>query len=318
MVTVAIATYNSASFIVETLDSVAAQTYPALELIISDDCSTDNTVETCRNWLVRNESRFIRSTIITVDANTGVTPNANRSFRMAGSVWIKLLGGDDILLPNCIEANMRVVSRNPGIAAVFSQVMLYRNNFDAASLIRQVPTVFPDNLMREELSAGDQYKLLLLSDRINYTPSVFLHRQTVLDLGGFDESIPMIEDYPMWLKLTSAGHRLQYFHEPTVGYRQHDRAMNNMDSRSLFKPNYLKTGLLKEKYVYPNLPWDIAGGERLVFRASALFQNMGLNRPGALPRFLYKAITVYLNPYRYITFFKRSVMGYGKHDLFYR
>ena len=314
----AIATYNSASFIVETLNSVAAQTYPNIELIVSDDCSTDNTVETCRNWLAQHESRFVRSTIITVPANTGVTPNANRSFRLAQSVWIKLLGGDDILLPHCIEANMRYVSANPGIAAVFSQVLLYRNTFEPASLIRPVPAAFPANLMREEFTAGDQYKLLLLSDRINYTPSVFLHRQTVLDLGGFDESIPMIEDYPLWLKLTSAGHRLRYFHEPTVGYRQHERAMNNMDSRRLFKPNYLKTGLLKEKYVYPNLPWDIAGGERFVFRISAVFQHMGLNRPGALSRVLYRTFTNYLNPYRYVTYIKRRVLGYGKHDLFYR
>ncbi len=316
--TVAVATYNSAEFIVETLDSIAAQTYPHIELIVSDDCSADNTVAVCREWMEQHQDRFIRAFVITVPSNTGVSANANRSFRASGSEWIKLLGGDDILLPNCIAANVNYIRNNPGVSAVLSQVLLYKNDFRPASLLRAVPAAFPDNIMRDELTAADQYKLLLLSDRINYTPSVFLHRQSVLSVGGFDESIPMMEDYPMWLKLTSSGHRLRYFHEPTVGYRQHERAINNMENQRLFKPNYLKSGVVKDKYVYPNLPWDIALGERFVFRVSVAFQQLGLNRPGAAYQFLYRGITNYMNPFRYVTFFKRKVLAYGKHDLFYR
>lgn len=51
LVSVIVITYNSSKYVLETLNSVAAQTYDNIELIISDDCSVDNTVEICRNWL---------------------------------------------------------------------------------------------------------------------------------------------------------------------------------------------------------------------------------------------------------------------------
>lgn len=51
LVSVIVITYNSSKYVLETLNSVAAQTYDNIELIISDDCSKDNTVEICRNWL---------------------------------------------------------------------------------------------------------------------------------------------------------------------------------------------------------------------------------------------------------------------------
>ena len=51
LVSVVVITYNSAKFVIETLESVKSQTYKNIELIISDDCSTDDTVERCRLWL---------------------------------------------------------------------------------------------------------------------------------------------------------------------------------------------------------------------------------------------------------------------------
>ncbi len=51
LVSVIIASYNSARFIIETLESVAGQTWEEMELIVTDDCSGDNTVELCRNGL---------------------------------------------------------------------------------------------------------------------------------------------------------------------------------------------------------------------------------------------------------------------------
>lgn len=67
LVSVSVITYNSAKTVIETLDSIKAQTYQNIELIVSDDCSTDNTVEICRDWLTKNEKRFVRMELITVE-----------------------------------------------------------------------------------------------------------------------------------------------------------------------------------------------------------------------------------------------------------
>ena len=78
LVSVPVVTYNSANTILETLESIKAQTYPNIELIISDDCSTDNTIELCLEWLELYKERFTRTEVLTVEKNTGVSANVNR------------------------------------------------------------------------------------------------------------------------------------------------------------------------------------------------------------------------------------------------
>jgi alpha-1,3-rhamnosyltransferase len=172
--------------------------------------------------------------------------------------------------------------------------------------------------MDPSFSANDQFKLLLLCDRISYTPSYFFNRQTILSVGGYDEENRLVEDYPMWLKLTKAGNRLFYFHEATVGYRRHKHAANNVADYGLFKPLLLKSGPMKRQYVYPHLPWDIAASEQYILRVSKLFQQLGLNKKTAACSFLYKATTIYVNPFRYLIFFKKKVLKSGKSNIFYR
>ena len=83
LVSVITATYNSSDFITETLDSIFNQTWEAVELIITDDNSLDDTVEVCRQWLNAKSSRFIRTELITSEVNTGVSGNANRGLMAA-------------------------------------------------------------------------------------------------------------------------------------------------------------------------------------------------------------------------------------------
>lgn len=317
LVSVILTTYNSAKFVVETLESARAQTYRHIELIVSDDCSNDNTVEICRNWIALHKDRFVRTAIITVPVNTGVSANCNRCIKASGAAWIKLIAGDDILLPNCIEDNMQFVVNNPQAAVVFSQVLLYIDEFVPEKLVTVLPDSYPMNLMRATFSAEDQYKLLLLSDRITYTPSSFFNKQTLLAVGGFDEANKLVEDYPMWLKLTKAGNKLHFFKKATVGYRKHDAASNNMSDSGLFKPLFLKLSPFFKKDVYPFLPWDIAGSKRFTVTVARFFQLAGLNKNTSLNRALYKMATVFFNPFHYVIFCKRKLMKQGQKNVFY-
>lgn len=97
LVSVIISTYNSSRFIVETLESILNQKWPDVELIITDDSSTDNTIDICRQWVSDNSERFCNCRIITSEINTGVSANANRGLLSASGVWVKFLGSDDTL-----------------------------------------------------------------------------------------------------------------------------------------------------------------------------------------------------------------------------
>ena len=317
LVSIIVTTYNSANYIIETLESIKAQTWAQIELIISDDYSTDNSVQLCNNWLAENKSRFVNTAIIKVPENTGVAANCNRGITAANGQWIKFIGGDDILLHNCIEENLQFANEHKSAGIIFSQVLLYQDKFKTENFITAVPEHYPMNLMNPSFSASDQYKLLLLSDRITYTPSSFFKKQLLTDVNGFDESIKFVEDYPMWLKLTKAGNRLYYFEKPTVGYRRHQAASNNMATYGLFKPLYLKLGPFSKKNIYPYLPWDIAGSSKYILFVSKIFQQTGMNKKTALFMVLYKIATVYLNPFSYIILFKKRVLKMGRNNIFY-
>ena len=122
IVTIGVLTYNSSKYIIETLESIKAQTYPNLILQISDDCSTDNTIELCEKWIKENKDRFVKNKIIVPEHNTGVSGNANRNWDACETEWFKEIAGDDLLIPNCIEEFMNYVDIHPDAVFVFSKV----------------------------------------------------------------------------------------------------------------------------------------------------------------------------------------------------
>ncbi|CAD5252948.1 MULTISPECIES: glycosyltransferase [unclassified Imperialibacter] len=319
LVTVAVTAFNSAKTIVDTLDSVKEQSYQQLELIISDDASSDNSVELAKKWLESpdNSRRFVDTKIITVPHNTGVSANCNRCIRAAQADWIKFIAGDDILMPNCIEDNMRFANKNPDARVIFSQVEVYVDNFQKGNFLRVIPAQFPDNLMHPEFSANDQWKRLLVSDRMHYTPSYFFNRTALAQVGNYDESNRLVEDYPMWLKLTGAGERLYYFHTPTVGYRMHAKALNNIGDARLFKPLSVKAFAIRQQMAHPHLPNDIVGKEKWEQGVKKFFLAIGANKNTAIARTFFRLLSVYLNPWQYAYAAKKRLPA-NKGNIFYQ
>jgi glycosyltransferase involved in cell wall biosynthesis len=307
LVSVIITTYNSTSFIIDTFESIAGQTWQELELVVTDDCSTDNTVEVSRQWMREKRDRFYRAELLTTVKNKGVSANANRGLRAAKGEWIKFLGADDTLKTNCIADNMEFVASDPGIKVLFSQVEVYKDNFNANNLLKTIPGVISPSgsILSTGISAESQYKMLLLSDRIHFTPSLFIHRDTLLSVGGFDERFPLLEDYPLWLNLTKAGHRLCFMDKVTVNYRRHSAAINNTNIDYLIKPNYFRTEKFRSIYTYPNLPWDLRMNARFSWFASQVFRCNWLNINNKRNILIHSILTVWLNPFRYYIWLRK-------------
>ena len=319
LVTICVVTYNSYMFVLETLESVYSQDYPNLALVISDDYSSDDTLAVVKEWVAqeRVKIRFQSIEVITVPENTGVSANCNRCIAAIHSDYFKFIAGDDILLPNCIEDNMNFVKDNPKAKIIFSQVKLYQDTFQESSYIKTTPMDFPANLMDYKFTAKDQYQILLLCDRIHFTPSVFMHKETLLKVGGYDESNRLVEDYPMWLKLTGSGERLHYFHKVTVGYRIHSKAGNNVGNHVIFKPSVLNSYNIRKTMCHSFLPWEIVYSEKVVNVVSLFFQKMGWNHNTKLYTTLYLIACVYVNPFHYVYAIKKR-LPFTKNNHFYR
>lgn len=311
LVSVIISTYNSSRFIIETLESILNQKWRDVELVITDDHSTDNTLEICRNWISVNRERFSSCKIITSEKNTGVSANANRGLLAASGKWVKFIGSDDTLLPDCLTDNMKYIADNPAVRVLFSRVDKYNGSFSRENYIETTPQgdITEESILWPGRSAESQYKMLLIADRIHFSPSVFIHRELVLTLGGFDERFRLLEDYPLWLKITRNGNKLHFMDKVTVNYRQHSGAINNTGKLFVVNPNYFRAEAFRRLYTYPFLAPLYRSEQKFRWVVLQVFRIKLLNRPTFVTRVLYKTISIYLNPFRYMLRIQKLIMG---------
>lgn len=159
--------------------------------------------------------------------------------------------------------------------------------------------------------------MLLVSDRIHFSPSLFIHRETLISSGCFDEKFRFLEDYPLWLNLTRNGHKLHYMNRVTVNYRQHSGAINNTGKEHLVNPNYFRQEYFRRLYTYPNLPADIRLQQRFSWYVTQVFRFNWFNRNNNAGKFFHSLLTLYLNPFRYYIYLNKRLNKSLKENEFY-
>ena len=214
LVSIVVVTYNSSKHVLETLESVKDQTYPNLELIITDDCSTDNTVEICSEWLEKNQTRFNGVQLITSGINTGITANRNRGNFAATGEWIKHVDGDDRLHPSCVKDYVKYVSVNPTKNMVFSPLSVLGEGD-----LERWRTLLHSNFEYAFSLSPRDFKILLCKICLFPAPSLFINAEYFRQVGGYDESIRDLEDWPFWVKTAFNGAQFGYIDTPEVDYR---------------------------------------------------------------------------------------------------
>lgn len=107
LVSIIMPSYNTGRFIEETVKSVLAQSYDNWELIIVDDCSTDNTDEIVKNLQVDRRIRYIKNSV-----NSGAAVSRNRALREANGEWIAFLDSDDLWEPEKLEKQINFMKKN--------------------------------------------------------------------------------------------------------------------------------------------------------------------------------------------------------------
>lgn len=261
-VSVAVISYNAAATIEETLDSIMRQDHGAerIDLVISDDGSSDDTVAVTRRWIERNGGAFWRIEAIANRSNGGVSRNCNVAWKACRGEWIKTIAADDILLPNCLSANLAFASERDDCDIVVSKMRWF------GSIQRVTPE--PSQIALFDLGALDQYKSLRFGS-FNFAPTVFMRRQALEAVGYADERFRNIEDLPLWLKFTKRGHRLFFNDCVTVEYRVAD-SISKSTSRFVNVPFVLDLIAIHEQQT----PLDSDGP---VYRYLHLERSIGLH-----------------------------------------
>ena len=107
LVSVIMPSYNTAKYIPDSINSVLSQTYRNLELIIVDDCSTDNTDEAVKPFLSDNRIRYLKN-----EKNSGAAVSRNYALREAKGKWIAFLDSDDLWEKDKLEKQISFMEKN--------------------------------------------------------------------------------------------------------------------------------------------------------------------------------------------------------------
>jgi alpha-1,3-rhamnosyltransferase len=208
LVSIIVITYNSSRFVLETLESALQQTYPDIELIVSDDCSTDDTYNICQEWVNSHKERFVRAVCTQTHNNKGICGNYNHALKFAQGDWIKYIAGDDILKSNCIERYIANIKTD-----VFIYTCITEHLDQNTGEIKKFCTHLPNK------SANRQVRLMLRFLYAVEGSSLFFEKKHLILIGGFDIQYPMIEDWPIVMKYLTHKLRIEIINEPLIVWR---------------------------------------------------------------------------------------------------
>lgn len=176
LVSVVIPTYNHAQFVGEAVDSVLAQTYRPIEVIVVDDGSTDSTADVLASYA--DKIQYIHQ------ENRGLSAARNAGIARAKGEWIALLDADDLWSPDKIQLQIDAAARHPEFTLIGGQDGHYGS----------FPAVQGTTSIRE----------FTVRDFLTTTPfgpsAALIHRELIKVIGGFDEQLSPVADRDYWLR----------------------------------------------------------------------------------------------------------------------
>ena len=193
-ISVIIPTYNRRNTLSRAVESVLNQIYKPIEIIVVDDGSTDGAKEMCSEMypLVR----YI------YQANSGVSSARNTGIKSASGDWIALLDSDDEWLPDKLDRQVKLLQDNAEIRFCHTNEIWIRNN------------VRINQKKKHQKYGGNIFNKCLDICRISPSSSLF-HTSVIKDVGLFDESLDVCEDYDLWLRIT-AKYPILFLDQPLI------------------------------------------------------------------------------------------------------
>ena len=218
LVSVLMTAYNRQEYIAEAIESVLHSTYSNFELIIVDDCSSDNTVSIARGFEM-NDARVM---VHVNEKNLGDYPNRNRAASYAKGMYIKYLDSDDYFLPEGLNYCFETLLKNPTV-----DWAIYNPDEGNDGLVLQ-----PDESV---------FYHFFNKPILNHGPGGFIMKRSFfLNIGMFPEKYGPANDMYFNLK-AAAGGKMVLMTKPFMYYRIHSgQEINNQFSYLYNNYNYMK------------------------------------------------------------------------------
>ncbi len=194
LVSVCINAYNSADVIGETIESVLNQTYKNLQIIIVDDCSTDNTAEIVKSY---DDDRI---ELYTLPKNFNISNANNECLHRARGEYIAHIDSDDIWVEDKIEKQIKFLEENPYYGACFTHATLIDKTgriFASGELPESFLTLFD----RENMTQAGFVRKFYDSSNFLCHSSMVMRKSVYEKLGDHDLTLNKLHDYDYWIRM---------------------------------------------------------------------------------------------------------------------
>lgn len=202
-VSIILPTYNGAQYIEASIASCLEQTYSDIELVVVDDCSTDETPQVLSRYADDSRVKIIRH-----DVNRKLPAALNTGFANASGSYLSWTSDDNWFAPNAIEEMVAYLDNHPDVGFVYSDYWLVD---EYGQTIRQVEAGIPSHLETRCAIAS------------------FVYRREVYEaVGDYDPELFRIEDYDYWLRVAQQ-FKLGWLAQPLYYYRRHASSLTGKD-----------------------------------------------------------------------------------------
>ena len=192
LVSIVVPVLDGEEYLRHSLDSILAQTYPALEVIVMDDGSTDGTPTIVAEYGGR--LRYVRQ-----ERTRGIYGNANDGIALARGDFVGVFHADDVYLPEMVEREVEWLLARPSAGAVFcSDIYVYRDGREVGRL-RLPPELAGSRPLRYDQVLNG---LLMHKNAFLRCPTALVRASVYAELGGYrDEEFRNTSDLEMWLRI---------------------------------------------------------------------------------------------------------------------
>lgn len=279
LISICIFNYNYGRFLRDAVAGALAQTYSNIEVVVSDNASTDDSMDVLSEFSQDARLRVSRN-----HENIGWMRNHKRALQLARGTYAVAIPADDVLLPTFCEDTFRFLNANRSTTdAVYTSVA-----YTDVALTPQLNGSCIGLLPGSYVGGRNEFRELLRMDHIRW-PAMLASRETLLRFSDFDETLHAQADWDALLAMSAAGIRFGYI--PRVGalIRRHaDQCSADGSFVGTVKEveDYLT---IHERYVTPEHHWRFHGMEQTLLADferlyAALQQYGGLSFSSALQK----------------------------------
>lgn len=226
--------FNAARYIVAALESVIAQDWPDLEIVVVDDGSTDGSSDEI--------AKYSRNVRVVRQSNQGIAAARNAGIAAAANEWIAFLDADDLWLPGKLAAQWRVLQDDRGARMSYTAWDVWASSepYPASEYL----AALAERATSPAMWAGPSgwiYPDLLLDSAV-WTSTVLLHRSLLDDIGSFDPTLTIGEDYDLWIRASQAT-RVVRVNAPFALYRMHASSITKAAPRRNYRGEVVQRAL---------------------------------------------------------------------------